>query len=368
MRQPRVALLSPCYWPEVRRGSERFVHELADGLIARGAHPRLITSHPGRLDRSVEDGLPVLRLPRPPIESRLQRRKLDPYMSHVPLSYMALRAGGDDVAHAVYPTDALAAARWSRRTGRPSVLSFMGIPNHAGLLTHRMRAKNTIEASKGVTAVVALSDIAAEAFRRWVGVEARVINPGANLEAFTPVAERSEAPTVFCGAQLGEPRKRVDMLVRAMRTVRRSRPEARLVLSRPKDPRLAASLNGDGAGVEFADVDDRAALARAYSEAWVSVLPSIGEAFGLVLVEALACGTPVVATRLGGMVEIVDRDSIGRLFDGEEDELAGALLETFALAEDGATREACRERAADFSTDRCTEQYLALYSELLSSS
>ena len=43
----RIALLSPCFWPEVRRGGERFTRELADGLLARGHHPELITSHPG---------------------------------------------------------------------------------------------------------------------------------------------------------------------------------------------------------------------------------------------------------------------------------------------------------------------------------
>ena len=44
----KVALLSPVFWPEVRRGGERFVRELADGLIAEGHEPRLITTHRGR--------------------------------------------------------------------------------------------------------------------------------------------------------------------------------------------------------------------------------------------------------------------------------------------------------------------------------
>src|SRR2546426_7045888 len=54
-RSLRVALLNPCYWPEVRRGSERVVRELADGLIAHGHKPRLITSHPGLPSRTLED-------------------------------------------------------------------------------------------------------------------------------------------------------------------------------------------------------------------------------------------------------------------------------------------------------------------------
>jgi teichuronic acid biosynthesis glycosyltransferase TuaC len=85
-----------------------------------------------------------------------------------------------------------------------------------------------------------------------------------------------------------------------------------------------------------------------------------------VLVEALACGTPVVASNLDGMREVVDRDSVGRLFDGDDERaLARALLETLELAEDAGTPQACRSRAEDFSTERTTEQYIELYRELL---
>jgi len=88
----RVALLNPCFWPEVRRGSERFARVLADSLIARGHAPRLITSHSGRPRRAVEDGLPVARLWRPP-EARLRRRQFEDHLTHVPLAYLELRRG-----------------------------------------------------------------------------------------------------------------------------------------------------------------------------------------------------------------------------------------------------------------------------------
>jgi phosphatidyl-myo-inositol alpha-mannosyltransferase len=356
----RVALLSPCFWPEVRRGSERFVRELADGLIARGHAPRLITSHPGRPTRTVEDGLAIVRHWRPPAR-RLRAREFEDHLTHVPFSYLELRAGSDDVAHAVFATDACAAARWSARTGRPSVFSYMGIPDRKNLVERRLRLETTLQAVRGCSAVVALSRHAADAFRRDLGVEARVIHPGVDLTAFAP-GPRAPDPTVFCAADAAEPRKRVDLLVRAFGRVRRERPAARLLVSRPRDRAAADRLTGGA--VELVDVDDRAALADAYRAAWVAALPSQGEAFGLVLVEALASGTPVVATARDGMREIVDRDGIGRLFDGGEEELARALLEALELAGDPAVATACRKRAEDFSSERCTEQYEALYREL----
>jgi glycosyltransferase involved in cell wall biosynthesis len=356
----RVAFLSPCFWPEVRRGSERFVRELADGLIARGHAPRLITSHAARTSRAVEDGLPVVRHWRPPA-GRLRLREFEDHLTHVPFSYLELRAGTDDVAHAVFATDACAAARWSARTGRPSVFTYMGIPDRKNLVERRLRLEATLKAVRGCSAVVALSRHAADAFRRDLGVEARVIHPGVDLKAFAP-GPRAPEPTVFCAADAAEPRKRVDLLVRAFRRVCRERPAARLLVSRPRDPAAAQRL-ADG-GVELVDVDDRAALADAYRAAWVAALPSRGEAFGLVLVEALACGTPVVATARDGMREIVDRDGIGRLFDGGEEELARALVEALDLSSDPAAATACRARAEDFSSDRCTDQYEALYREL----
>jgi hypothetical protein len=66
----RIAILSPVFWSEVRRGTERFARDLADGLIARGHAVTLLTSHPGPPRRSVEAGLEVLREPprRPPLD------------------------------------------------------------------------------------------------------------------------------------------------------------------------------------------------------------------------------------------------------------------------------------------------------------
>jgi glycosyltransferase involved in cell wall biosynthesis len=364
-RTIRVDLLTPCFWPEVRRGTERFTRELADGLIDRGHRPRLITSHPGPLTRTVEDHLPIVRVPRPP-DGRLRRRLWEDYVTHIPLSYAALRSGDAEIAHAMHGPDAAVAARFREKVGRPAVFSFMGIPDHDGMFQRRKRLDFVLRALDGCDAVVALSRAAVDAFDYWFGYRARLIPPGVNLDVFTPGSERAEAPTIICSADLAEPRKNVALVIEAFQAVRRSRPDAQLVLSRPRDPAIAERVVRDVRGVVLADLDDAQALARAYREAWVAVLASTGEAFGLVLVEALACGTPVVGSATGGIPEIIDRPEVGRLFRGHEaDELAALLLESLELAQQPDTAGLCVARAQEFSTDRTTEQYIDLYRELL---
>jgi phosphatidyl-myo-inositol alpha-mannosyltransferase len=366
-RSLSVALLSPCFWPEVMRGGERITHELAAGLLTRGHSPRLITSHPGPLRRTTEDGLPIIRLPRPP-QQRLLRRMYEPYLTHVPLSYAVLLRGRYEIAHAVHTADALAATRWKRRTGRLALLSYMGIPDRPGLRERRKRLELMLSAMRGCDAVVALSEYAGEAFRRWLGYEARVIQPGVDTAAFRPLGGRSAHPTIICAAAADEPRKHVKLLVEAFKLVRREHATARLILFAPPDfasvRRLGVDVDADG--VEWRDaVESRDALAREYNEAWVGALPAVSETFGLVLVESLACGTPVVGYDDAAIPEIIDRPEVGRLFTRLEPRpLADALLEALELSSGADTQRLCSERAEEFSTDRFIERYLALYREL----
>jgi glycosyltransferase involved in cell wall biosynthesis len=356
----RVALLHPCFWPEVRRGSERVIRELADGLLARGHDPVLITSHPGPSSRTVEDGLSIVRARRPDDE-RWRARGWDRHLAHAPGSLVELVRARADVAHALYPSDAVAASALRP----PLVFSYMGLPDGAYLDERRGRRWTMQRACARADVVVALSEASARAFRDVLGVDARVISPGVDLAAFTPAeAQRATVPTIVCAAAITEPRKRVELLVEAFALVRRERPDARLVLNRPHgEPPAFASADG----VQLADLDDRAALAAAYRSAWVSALPSVNEAFGLVLAEALACGTPAVAADRGGMPEVLGgRDDVGRTFAGDAPgPLADALLGAIALHDDPQTAARCREQAQRFSTDRTTDAYVALYQELL---
>lgn len=69
----RLALLMPSYWPEVRHGSERLVHDLGVVMARRGHEVTLITTHPGAREVRIEEGVRVIRARRLPSISPLRR-------------------------------------------------------------------------------------------------------------------------------------------------------------------------------------------------------------------------------------------------------------------------------------------------------
>ena len=89
------------------------------------------------------------------------------------------------------------------------------------------------------------------------------------------------------------------------------------------------------------------------------------EAFGLVLAEAMACGTPAVGYDGGATPELIDRPGVGLLFDRLEPRaLADAILAAFELSAEPETAGRCRDRATEFSAERFTTSYLELYASL----
>ena len=170
----RVALLSPSYRPGAPCERESFARELADGLLAHGHQPTIVAGHRGMPRRTIEGGVEIVRNWHPP-EGRLERRMFECHLSHIPFSYLSLMRGAFDVAHALHPTDAVAAGHWRTRTGRPAVLTYMGVPHRRTLASRRLRIEITQRAFAQCSAVVVRSEEAAASCERWLGVRPRVI-------------------------------------------------------------------------------------------------------------------------------------------------------------------------------------------------
>ena len=200
-----------------------------------------------------------------------------------------------------------------------------------------------------------LADSGAVAARLAPRLDAHVVYCPVELDvpdvpAPWPAARNGGGPIVGFVGRI-EPRKGPLDLVRAAAAIHAGAPGSRIVLvgDDPYDsaPEYAAEVNGSQDVEHVPWVADGAAVMRHFD---VLVAPSRQEPFGTVLAEAMAAGTPVVATRVGGLAEVVADGVTGRLVEpGRPDELAAAVLEVLGRrAEMGA---AARERAQRFGAD-----------------
>jgi D-inositol-3-phosphate glycosyltransferase len=216
-----------------------------------------------------------------------------------------------------------------------------------------------------------------------------VVEPGVDLERFTPpaagcaTAARQAArrrlglsPTGYLVAFVGriQPLKAPDVLLRAAAELRTLDPEVagKLTLaivggnsgSGLDLAALAGQLGLDGT-VRFLPPQGRDTLADLYRAADLVAVPSYNESFGLVALEAQACGTPVVAAAVGGLVLGVRDGVSGALVDGhsptEWARVLGGLLAQPALRERLARGAVAH--ASQFSWNRTAAGLLAVYRE-----
>jgi len=120
------------------------------------------------------------------------------------------------------------------------------------------------------------------------------------------------------------------------------------------------ALEAAGSDVEFVGELEQADRDHLIAESYASLMPgSWPEPFGLVAIESMACGTPVIARRVGALPEII-RDGVDGFFGDDETQLAYAVDRVEAL-DRSAIRDSVRER---FSATRMAEGYEAIYARL----
>jgi D-inositol-3-phosphate glycosyltransferase len=218
----------------------------------------------------------------------------------------------------------------------------------------------------------------------------RVIRSGVDAEHFRPRPQDRAAARQALGIHpdarlvlfVGnlEPRKQVDVLLRALASVRKSIPSAALIVVgsgesagvQDQTARLIRLTHDLGLEPEDAvrfvgHVEDQELLDY-YSAADVFALPSSSEAQGLVALEAMACGLPVVATAVGGLLSTIEDGRTGFLVPpGEVRALADRLQtllgnESQRQAIGTAARQAVEQ---EFSWTRAVEATLEVYREVL---
>lgn len=168
-----------------------------------------------------------------------------------------------------------------------------------------------------------------------------------------------------------EPRKDLPGLVRAFDELATTRPNVALVLAGPEgwgsdELQLVISLSTSGRRVVRTGWIGEAVLSGLMAGAAVLAYPSLYEGFGYPPLQAMAHGTPVVATRAGAIEEVLG-DAAELVAPRDVEALAGALarvLDSATLAQTLVDRG--RARAAGYGWDRCAEGLTALYREAVS--
>lgn len=169
------------------------------------------------------------------------------------------------------------------------------------------------------------------------------------------------------------PEKGLERLLRTVPRLAHIRNLRLIVIGGESGPEIermrdCARSSGVGDRVEFTGRVDHAALPVFYNAADLLVVPSAYESFGMVGLEALACGTPLAATRVGAMDELIVPGRGGCLAEGfEPDGLARAIEAALALphAANDLEREEIRRTVLRYEWPRAAREILAVYRSVL---
>jgi teichuronic acid biosynthesis glycosyltransferase TuaC len=274
-------------------------------------------------------------------------------------------------AHYFYP-DGIAAALLAREFGKPVVITARGTDINLIAeyrLPRRMILWAARQAGGVVTVCAALKTRLVELGADAAGI--RVLRNGVDLDRFRPrdragarqaYGVDGAAPVLLSVGHL-IPRKGHELVIEALARL----PDARLLiagdgLERGALEQLARQL-GVAARVRFLGRVAHEALAELYSAADVLVLASSREGWANVLLESMACGTPVVASNVWGTPEVVADTAAGRLV-AERSGAAFATAVTRLLASPPA-RAATRRYAESFGWEATSEGQLALFHAIL---
>jgi glycosyltransferase involved in cell wall biosynthesis len=347
----RIALTHPYCWPEVRRGAERFLPGLGAALARRGHEVTHFSSawEPGK---AVVDGVTTVKL---------TRRHEDRYAHDNDFGRRVFRylvRDDFDAVHSLSRPDAIASIWAARmRRGRRTVYTDLGLPDRAHWQRlGRKQSHITSHVVRGIDVYSGMSQCAVDRLREHYGREDGAIMPGGvDLDAFAPAPNRAERPTILFSGAFNVKFKEVPLLLEALPLVAREEPEVELWLSGPGDgePLLAAAPAEARERTRLLGLGQTERQHERYGQAWVTCLPSRFDSFGMVLIESLACGTPIVATTEGAPQELVEPGVNGELTEpGDVAGLAAALVRALRLAREPGTVDACRGSAERFDWDR----------------
>lgn len=385
-------------------GMNVYVVETAKRLADLGVETEIFTrATSGELPPSVElvPGVTVRHVPAGPFEG-MSKEELPGVLCTFTSGVLRAEAQRDpghyDLVHSHYWLSGQVGLVAKDRWGAPLVHSMHTMAKVKNAMLAQGDTPEPTARVAGETQVVQLADRlvanTADEARQLVDLygaahdDVAVVHPGVDLDVFVPgdrdaARRRLGVPVdahllLFVGRL--QPLKAPDVLLRAAAQLLADEPAMRehLVVAVVGGPsgsglqhpehleKLAADL-GIGELTWFSPPADQSGLADWYRAADVTVVPSYNESFGLVAVESQACGTPVVASSIGGLTTAVADGTSGVLVDGHDPRdyarvLARLLREPRRRAELGRAGVA---HASTLSWQQTAEAMLSVYREAL---
>ncbi len=374
----RIALASPYSWT-YQGGVNRHVEALAEQFIARGDHVRVLApwDPPDSISRRLHRSHPELR-EAPDYLIPLGRTVgvgANGAVSNVsvfpegPISLRReLKAGNYDVVHVHEPLAPLVG--WDAMVFRdaPVVGTFhaystKGFPNHVASLLGARRRMNQLSAR------IAVSEAAAWTGRRWFGGEYAIVPNGVDIEAAPqgPKSASDELRLLFVGR--AEERKGLPVLLAAFQALVEHVPSRLTIVG--SDPEEISRRVGDPDLMNHIDVLGKVSdsiLWRQLGEADLLCAPSLaGESFGMVLIEAMAAGTGVVASAIAGYSDVVTNGVDGILVPPADPQALAEELQLLAHEPERikAMGEAGRRSAERYAWPRISEEVTEVYEKAI---
>jgi phosphatidylinositol alpha-mannosyltransferase len=326
----RIGLVCPYQW-DVPGGVQYHVRDLAETLRGLGHHVEVLTP------AEHEENLPAEHV------TWAGRAVPVPYngsMASVQFGLVSaarvrrwLREGGFDVVHVHEPASPSVSLLVCMIATGPIVATFHAATTRSKFLAALGPwARPWLERISGR---IAVSDFARRVQVEHLGGDAVVIPNGVHVPAFAdgpslPGYERGEGgPTIGFLGRYDEPRKGLPVLLAAMRTVVRDHPRARLLVAGRGDPEEFAELVGEDLTPHVTLLGELAEAEKAAFLRSVDVYCApnlLGESFGVILLEAMAAGAPVIASDLDAFARVLEEGAAGVLVRrGDAEELAEAL-------------------------------------------
>ncbi len=375
----RIALVSPYSW-SYQGGVNRHVEALAEEFLERGHHVRVLAPFdpPGRISRLTHRASAE---PREVKDYFVPLGRSVGIASNGAISNLAafpaggviaprreLRGGEFDLIHVHEPVVPLVG--WNATLGArvPVVGTFhaystKAIPNHIATAFGARRVFNRLSAR------IAVSEAAAWTGRRWFGGDYEIVPNGVDLEAAprSPKPSSEDLRVLFVGRP--EERKGLPVLLAAFGALVEHVPCRLTVIGAEREDIVRCLPDPDL--MRFIDVDGRVsgeALWRSLHEADLLCAPSLsGESFGMVLTEAFAAGTPVLASAIAGYSDVVTDGVDGILIPPADPQRLAESLQLLHHEPErlAAMGEAARRSAQRYAWPRVADRVSEVYERAL---